>query len=230
MQAAMDCLPGSDDVFGPQVLGCRDFDFTLLFEQTILQVGSCAALLLSVIPRVLYLRTQPVKATGNTLTYFKLGAVTALACTQVAMLVVWSVNPVFRNRASIPATVVSLLASVALCFLSFVEDSRSVRPSSLINAYLLASIVLDLPQARTLWLRPIPTSLPGIFTTGVLAKAVSACLEACSKRQYLFAQYRSDAPEMLVSLYDRTMLWWLNPIFQLGFRNQIASADMLPLD
>jgi hypothetical protein len=30
----MECLPAADDVFGPQVHGCRHFDFTLLGIRT----------------------------------------------------------------------------------------------------------------------------------------------------------------------------------------------------
>lgn len=41
------CQPSSDDSFGPIVKGCRsDFDFTLLFEQTILSIGPAVLLLL----------------------------------------------------------------------------------------------------------------------------------------------------------------------------------------
>lgn len=226
----MECPPGADDGFGPQIHGCRDFDFTLLFEQAVLQVIPCALLLLSVPPRVFYLQRQTVKAMRNNLTLLKVVAITALACTQIAMLVVWCLMPIHRTRASIPATTISSIGTLALLLLSLVEDSRSVCPSAMINTYMLLSLMLDIPQARTLWLRPGSKSLPCVFTAGVVAKIVSLGLEACTKGGALFPQYRMNAPERLVSLYDRTVLWWLNPIFWLGFKNRIVFEDLFPLD
>jgi len=50
------CLPTADDVFGPVVSGCRqDFDFTLLFEQSILTLVPAALLLLVAPLRLLQL-------------------------------------------------------------------------------------------------------------------------------------------------------------------------------
>ena len=44
---ATTCEPMSDDLFGPIIDGCRsNFDFTLLFEQTILSIPPSAILLL----------------------------------------------------------------------------------------------------------------------------------------------------------------------------------------
>jgi hypothetical protein len=95
---------------------------------------------------------------------------------------------------------------------------------------MLFSLLLDIPQARTLWLRPGPTSLPCVFSVGMAVKAISLCLEAITKKRFLFPAYRSIAPEMLVNLYNRTLLWWLNPMFLLGFKSQLSFEDLTPID
>lgn len=136
----------------------------------------------------------------------------------------------YRTRVSVPAAVASFLASLALLFLSSLEHSRSIRPSSLINTYVLLSLLLDIPQARTLWLRSGPRSVPGIFTAGVIAKVVIGYLEARSKKRSLFPQYRVHAPEALVSLYDRTTLWWLNPLFWLGYKSFLTVENLYTID
>lgn len=52
----------ADDVFGPQVVGCRDsFDFTLLFEQSILSIGPSVAATLVSAGFIAYLMRQHVK-------------------------------------------------------------------------------------------------------------------------------------------------------------------------
>lgn len=179
----MDCQLGADNSFGPQVKGCRDnFDFTLLFEQSFFQIAPCALLLLSVPLRASYLRKQNVKTLRTIVAPAKQLAIAALACTQLALLIVWSLAPMYRTRASIPAACLSFLASATLLMLSSMEHSRSVRPSMIINAYLLFSLLFDIPQARTLWLRPGPRSLPGVFTAGIAAKAVVLVLEAGGKK------------------------------------------------
>ncbi|KAK6428202.1 hypothetical protein LTR95_015657, partial [Oleoguttula sp. CCFEE 5521] len=227
----MQCYSGADDLFGPQVQGCRsDFDFTLLFEQSIFQIAPCALLLVSVPARAAYLRRQNVKTLKTSMATAKLAAIALLAFTQLALLIVWAVTPIQRTRASIPAATLSFLASLALLFLSSIEHSRSVRPSAVINLYLLGSLLLEIPQARTLWMRSGPRSLPGVFTAGVAAKTVSLLLEARSKRRSLFQPYRLLAPEALVSLYDHVVLGWLIPLFRSGFRGIISTESLYPVD
>lgn len=226
----MECISGADDVFGPQVHGCRDLDFTLLFEQTILQAIPSALLLLSIPPRIWFLRRHALKSRRSKMTLLKLAAAILLASTQLIMLILWASAPVQRTSASIPAATISTLGALALILLSALEDGHSVRPSAIINTYMLFSLLLDIPQARTLWLRPGPISLSSVFSVGMAMKLTSLFLEACTKRRFLFPQYRGNAPEMLVSIYDRTLLLWLNSTFFLGFKSRIAFQDLPPIE
>ena len=226
----MDCPLNADNAFGPAVHGCRgwnNFDFTLTFEQSFFQIAPGALLLLLAPIRAKQLVRQNVKTLPNWNQTAKQAAIVLLAATQLALLVMWSVlAPTHRTDASIPAAAVSFLASIALLTLSSMEHSRSIRPSSLINTWILFSLLFDLPQARTLWLRSGPRSLAAVFTAGVVAKGVVLCLEARSKRRSLFPAYRLYAPESIVSLYDRTLLWWLNGLFLKGYRSIIGSDSL----
>lgn len=228
----MACPLDADNTFGPAVgEGCRDdFDFTLLFEQSFFQIAPCALLLLLVPIRASQLRKQNVKVLRNGIKIAKQLAIVALACTQLALLILWSITPMYRTKASIPAAVISFLASLSLLYLSSIEHSRSIRPSSLINVYVLFSLLFDIPQTRTLWLRSGPRALPALFTAGVAAKAIVLILEAKSKTRLLFPPYRLYAPEALVSLYDRTALWWLNPVFWTGYRSFLSIENLYVVD
>ena len=70
--ASPSCLPQSDDVFGPIVRGCRsNFDFTLLFEQSILSIGPAVLLLIFAPPRVIRLLRSSKKTLSSRLRLYK---------------------------------------------------------------------------------------------------------------------------------------------------------------
>nr|POE51561.1 hypothetical protein CFP56_25768 [Quercus suber] len=213
----------ADDIFGPR---------TLLYEQSLLQVVPSALLLLSLPIRTFQLRRQNVKTLRNGTRTVKQIIIAAFAATQLALLVAWSMTPAPENRtsASVPAAVVSFTASLALLFLSSIEHTRSVRPSTSINVYLLVSLLFDIPQARTLWLSSNTPYVPGIYTAGVAAKAIVLLFEARNKKRSLLAPYRAYGPEALVSIYDRTVLWWLNPLFFQGYKSSIPLDNLYHLD
>ncbi|KIM99420.1 hypothetical protein OIDMADRAFT_146875 [Oidiodendron maius Zn] len=224
----MECLPSADNTFGPQY--CNHFDFTLLFEQSFFQIAPCALLLLLLPLRASQLRRQNVKTLRTGMQTVKQSAILVLAATQLALLVVWGVTPLFRTKASIPAALLSFLASLALLYLSSIEHTRSARPSSIINAYIFFSILFDIPQARTLWLRLGWTAVPGIFTAGLAAKTIVFYLEARNKRRSLLPPYQLYAPEALANLYDRIVMWWLSPLFMKGYGNIISIDGLFPID
>nr|POE63572.1 hypothetical protein CFP56_04475 [Quercus suber] len=214
---------GADDIFGPR---------TLLYEQSLLQVVPSALLLLSLPIRTFQLRRQNIKTLRNGTRTVKQVVIALFASTQLALLIAWSLNPIpaYRTSASIPAAVVCFTASFALLFLSSIEHTRSIRPSTNINIYLFVSLLFDIPQARTLWRFSGIRHIPSIYIAGVVAKAVVLFLEARSKKRSLFPPYRIYSPEALVSIYDRTVLWWLNPLFLQGYKGSIPIENLYELD
>lgn len=226
----MACSPTADNTFGPRY--CDQFDFTLLFEQAIFQIPPCALLILSLPSRARHLRQRSVKIaqSGRLASTLKAVALALFAATQLALLVAWSLLPATRTNASIPAAILSFLAAVALLYLSNLEHVRSVRPSSTITLYTLSSLLLDVPQARTLWMRSVPIALPIIFTIGLLAKLVVFALENGSKRRFLLSPYSTYAPEVLSGIYGRVVLWWLNPLFLRGYRGLLSFNNLFTID
>jgi ATP-binding cassette subfamily C (CFTR/MRP) protein 1 len=224
----MQCSADADNTFGPQY--CNQFDFTLLFEQTIFQTAPCALLILTLPPRAFQLRRRKVKTSRDRARAVKGIAIAVLAATQLALLIAWSAIPTIRTKASIPAAVLSFMAALSLLYLSNVEHMKSVRPSSTIGLYTLFSFLLDIPQVRSLWLRSNSRALPVIFTVGMLAKTIVLYVETRNKRRSLLPPYRFYAPEVLVSIYDRVALWWLNPLFLQGYRSVISFNDLFSID
>jgi hypothetical protein len=57
-----DCLPGSDNLFGPRVsVHCRDFDFTFLFEDAILILPPAIIFLVLIPGRIQRLSRHPAQ-------------------------------------------------------------------------------------------------------------------------------------------------------------------------
>jgi ATP-binding cassette subfamily C (CFTR/MRP) protein 1 len=224
----MDCNAALDNSFGPQY--CDQFDFTLLFEQTIFQILPCTLLVIIVPLRALQLRRQKVKTSTNLVKAVKIIAVGLFATTQLALIIAWSVLPGLRTKATISASVLSFVAALALLYLSNIEHNRCVHPSSTIGLYILCSLLLDIPQFRTLWLRCDLLVLPSIFAVGMLAKTLVLYLETRSKRGFLLSPYKFGAPEALGNIYNRVVLWWLIPLLVQGYRSTVPLNNLSNID
>lgn len=110
--------------------------------------------------------------------------------------------------------------------LSHTEHTRSVRPSTLICVYLVASMVFDIVQARTLFLMGDSLAISVTLCCNIASKMAVLFLEAGEKRAYLSVPYNSYPPETIASTFNRTFLWWLNRIFLTGFRKVMTLDDL----
>lgn len=152
---------------------------------------------------------------------------------QLSTLILWVSQSAFRTRTTLAAAVLTLVATIGLCFLSYAEHSRSVRPSSLLNTFLLATLVFDAAHARTLWLGATATFGHAIALEAIVAlsiKAVVLLLEATEKRVLLKTPYRSYPREAVGGILNRSFFWWLNPLFFLGYRQVLEIDDLYALD
>src|SRR5437762_11801390 len=126
----------SDVSIGPRVIGCRnDFDFTLLFEQSILSLAPSILFFLFSFLRVQQLLRQSIRVRDSPIHVGKLSIIAIYASLQLVLLVLWSTeSPQLRTPASIAAAVVSFVDALVICLLSHVEHIRSPRPSDLLNS------------------------------------------------------------------------------------------------
>ena len=147
---------------------------------------------------------------------------------QLGLLICWSRNQL--TRAALPSAVLSFLAGFAILGLSRFEHSRAVRPSSLLNVYLLVSVVFDAVQVRTLYLKKVEPAILGLFTADIVIKMVVLLLESKSKRSHLKSPYNSYSPETTSGVFSRSFFWWLNPLVLTGFRKILTLDDLFTSD
>ena len=129
-----------------------------------------------------------------------------------------------------PAALLNLLAAACILPLSYLESERSARPSTIIELYLLFSVVFDIPQLRTLYILGNSSTIAALYTTTVLFKFLLLLIEAQSKRPYLKPEYQNLSTEATSGIINRSFMWWLNELFTLGANGYISSQDLPELE
>lgn len=226
------CERAVDNTFGPAVGSCaRSFDFTLLFEQAILCLPQHAVFMLLVPWRLGRLRSSTVKARGHDwMSRAKLSATVLLIATQIVLLTFRYQPKAIHTRASIPAAVISLSAAIVVAPLSYLEHHRSVRPSTLLSSYLSLSIILDLPQVRTMYLIPGGLRIAVVLSVALGVKSALLLLEERDKTHCLMKPYQTLPTEATSGILSRSLFLWMNGLFQRGYRKVMSFEDLGPID
>ncbi|CAI7603846.1 hypothetical protein PCG10_001957 [Penicillium crustosum] len=213
---------------------CRGgFDFSLLFEETILQILPILLILILIPVRLWQLSQKRNKVVPSWLVLVKLGAWFNLLGLQIAQTALWALPAADSTKASVPANVILTIGVLALALLSYAEHTRSVRPSFILNTYLFCSLLFDIARSRTLWLRSADAfnnTLAIVATVAVGVKLLLFVLEAVEKRHILKSEYAGYPPEATAGFYNRAVFWWLNPLFKIGFTGVLRVEDLFALD
>lgn len=119
------CYPAADNSFGPSISCSHAFDFTLVFEQSILSIGPSVLFLLLVPWRVWNLYGKSIKTTriADQALWLKLTIAVSLTGIQVATLILWIRDHGSTLRTAIPAVALSLLGA-----LFGIHRTQSLRP------------------------------------------------------------------------------------------------------
>lgn len=139
---------------------------------------------------------------------------------------------VVRNRQSAPPpltyieTASGFLGALALLWVSSLAHWRSIEPSSLVVAYLLAKLACYTVLA----------TVPGVVHDRPL-EIVQGCsiipllfFELQEKRSILLDAYQSEPPEATTSFLGRALFTWINPILFSGYKRILRGDDLPPLD
>lgn len=110
------------------------------------------------------------------------------------------------------------------------EHLRSVRPSALINIYLLLTLVFDIVRTRTLWQTEPSKTIAAVSSSSVGVKVLMLIVEAVEKRDILLVPFQHTSPEVTSGIYSRSMFWWLNKLMRTGFKRIINNDDLYPIE
>ncbi|KAL3428272.1 ABC multidrug transporter [Phlyctema vagabunda] len=153
-------------------------------------------------------------------------AATTLICLYVALVALWALPGTVRTPVSLAGAVLNLIGSFVIVVLSYTEHRRSIRPSTLLVSYLALSILLDLAQTRTLFLRsPDSGPIQALFTASLATKLALVCLEELQKRPLVTDKTKNLALEATSGPINRSVFWWLNQLFLKGFKSLLQVRD-----
>lgn len=168
---------------------------------------------------------------GIILKHTKLLAYGVVSLLQLGIIIIWAAQYESRPKTSIVAGVLALVTSLTACALSFVEHSKSERPSMLLNVYLLISLIFDATILRTLWLIPYYPTIRILFTTSFILKGILVLLEAKEKRRHLNRETDElRSPEEFGRLYNQAIFGWLVGLIQMGYHQIMSSEDLYPVN
>ncbi|ETI25244.1 hypothetical protein G647_04618 [Cladophialophora carrionii CBS 160.54] len=223
----------SDSLFGPGYDGpFRKFDFTLLFEDTILTIVPATLFLIAASVRAVWLTSKPNKVTTSLSRLTKLALLSAFVTIQLTVLLARATNLEVATKASVAAAALDFAGASALFVLSYFEHSRSVTPSTVIGLYLIISLPFDAARLRTFYLLRgyAARSIAHLLSLSLAIKLTVLVTEAVEKRQILLEPYRDLPPEATSGIYNKSVFWWLNPLLRVGFGKTLEVEDLYNLD
>ena len=139
-------------------------------------------------------------------------------------------NDAIATKVSIPAYTVVIITITGLAILSFLNHSRSPRPSPLIQSQLLLTIIFDIARVRTAWLVNNENTIAWLRSIVLVTKVVLLVLESLSKAEHIVDTRRyTTSPEDRAGIFSRSLLLWLNPLFLHGYRNKLSGDDLYPV-
>jgi ATP-binding cassette, subfamily C (CFTR/MRP), member 1 len=226
----------ADNDFGPQRAGV--FDFTILFEQSILSLLPTGLFILFVPLRLYVLWNNERVTRSGPLLWAKMVSnhlflllvlttqvmIASYVCLQTALLVLWCRKN--STKTAIAEPVVGLIESFALAALSFVEHRNSRKPSKLIGTFLVITIILDIALVRTFWIRSM-RSIASVFTAFFAIKTILLILEETPKTRL---DEKENTNETSSGVVNRSFFWWLNGLFLQGHRTILETEDLQAID
>lgn len=160
------------------------------------------------------------------------GAYIVFGAVQLSLLAQWaSLDGFTTNKpVSIAASALGVFDALALGALSFMEHSRTVRPSTIILVYLLFSIAFDAVQCRTLWLLDTVENVAPVHTAMLTTKLAIFSLEVHEKRGILLDAWKLLGPESTSGVISRGFFWWLNALLMRGFSASLSLDSLWEMD
>ncbi|PYH87605.1 P-loop containing nucleoside triphosphate hydrolase protein [Aspergillus ellipticus CBS 707.79] len=182
--------------------------------------------ILAALGRYFHLRRSPIKVVPNYRGLWKELLAVLLAGLHLAVLI--SLTTHARPLSLAPA-IATFAASLLIPALSFVEHGRSICPSTILNLYLFASLVLDV--VRIAWLRIVTND--GTLSPWALAiTAVTSLLlvlEAQNKRSILREQWQNASAEETAGIFSRIFLAWILPLLRKGNGQLLILDDLFDM-
>ena len=113
---------------------------------------------------------------------------------------------------------------------SYVEHQRTLRPSLIINGYLVLTICFEATTTRTLWLQGYNNTIAAVTSASIALRCVLLVAESTRKENVLRTKWKGTSPEATSGLIGKAFFGWLNRLFLAGYSRSLSLDDLYPLD
>ncbi|OAA69111.1 ABC transporter, transmembrane domain, type 1 [Cordyceps fumosorosea ARSEF 2679] len=215
-----------DDSFGPRLLG--HFDFTLLFEHTMLHILPGSIVIFATPLYIYTLVNATAIVRSGYLLWIKLAAAIALVALQVANAVLWP-SPSLESQVAQAAAIIACISTVCMATMVVVGHRFFLRPPSFLGLALTVTAIFDVCTTWTYFHRSSLETIARLHVPLPVLKLLLICLEEVSKRSLIRpeALRSSLGQEAFAGFWNRSLLFWVNPLLTFGFRREIT-MDLLP--
>ncbi|KAJ3492948.1 hypothetical protein NLG97_g5041 [Lecanicillium saksenae] len=207
------------------------FDFTLRFEEIILQLMPSALAIGACIVWYNHYRHEPVYVRSSPLLWAKIGVAMALVAFQAASLSLRAKLTDSQTGTSIPASTLELVALVTIAGVMYMGHMHCIRSSGFLALYLIFTLLVDIVKSRSYFLRPEMETLGGLTAATASLRFVLLLLEEKSKRSLIIDKevLEVSGPEATSGYLTRAFLLFLNPMFIAGYYHQLHPEDLMKL-
>ncbi|KAM3534221.1 hypothetical protein MY4038_002461 [Beauveria bassiana] len=215
-----------DDSFGPRLLG--HFDFTLLFEHTMLHIIPASVIVFAT-PFYIYTLFHGTNVVrSGVLLWIKIFCALAMVGLQIANAVLWS-QSALESQLAQAAAVMTSISAACMGIMVVVGHLYFPRPPSFLGLALTLTMIFDIGTTWTYFHRTGLESIARLHVPLPALKLVLIFLEEVSKRNLIRSKaLRSSlGQEALAGFWNRSLLLWVNPLLLFGFRREIT-MNVLP--
>ncbi|OJK02591.1 hypothetical protein ASPACDRAFT_1864098 [Aspergillus aculeatus ATCC 16872] len=224
------CPRGSDDSFNPVVsVHCREFDFTLLFEDVVLvSIPSFIFLAIHSI-RIACLLPKPVKVANQRRTIILMAVHAVLLGSQLALLGIRHNTPTLQTRVWLAAQILQTVDTCVAILTTYFERAHSLRPPIWPSLYLFVAVLLDSVRARTFWLASNTIFAPIILSVALGLRVLLLILGSTLPTRSRPLQHQDTTKEESSSLWELCLLTWVLPILKQGFFSPLTLEQVPPI-
>ncbi|KAJ4158434.1 uncharacterized protein LMH87_008960 [Akanthomyces muscarius] len=217
----------ADQLLWPQRFLASIWDFSLKFEDVVLDVLPAAFWTISTPFIHYYYFNKPVHIRRSPLLWLKLILSALLLCSEVAIAAVRCAIPDYRTDVTAAAAALDIASALSIVTVVYTEHRRGIRASALLSLYLTLGIIIDGTKVRSYFIRSI-SSLAVLAATASSLRFVLLCVQEIPKTNLLIDSEVRDASgrEATSGFWSRTFFVFMVPIFRAGFRRIISIDDL----
>ena len=148
----------------------------------------------------------------------------------MVLFALWGHQNSPKTVATLATELATIGTSLLLLYLSHLEHLRSIRPSTILNVFLIFTLLFDLTRLRTLHFMSGPKSVTAVLAISWTIKLITLVFEATEKRSSLKKTYQNSPIETTSGVLSRVTFWWLNPVLWLGSKAKLTVENLPELD